>query len=238
MRAMLAIIALVLLPELAAAQSCPALMDGATRLVVVTADGMNTSAGRLTLYTRDNNAAPWRQRDATQDARLGRRGLGWGAGFAHLARHGEPVKRESDRRTPAGIYRIGAPFGFAPSQRANYIQLKAGETVCVDDEKSPAYNTITTLARAGRVSVERMRNFPRYRHGLVIDYPSNFSKPAGSCIFIHIWSASGGPTTGCVAVPEKKVVELQSFAAPGAVIAILPQAAVGRFEGCLPQGAR
>jgi L,D-peptidoglycan transpeptidase YkuD (ErfK/YbiS/YcfS/YnhG family) len=239
MRATLLAVPMLLLPHAATAQTCPAVLDNATRLAVVTADSMNTSAARLVLYSRDNKAARWRQQSQPRPVRLGKHGLAWGAGFSHVARRGEPAKHERDGRTPAGIYRIGASFGFAASKRANYVRLKAGETFCVDDVKSPAYNTITTVARAGRVTGERMRNFPRYRQGLFLDYPSTYSRPAGSCIFIHVWSASGGATTGCVAMPEARVVELQNFAQPGAVIVVLPRPALERFKRCLPQdGAR
>jgi L,D-peptidoglycan transpeptidase YkuD (ErfK/YbiS/YcfS/YnhG family) len=235
---MLLLLLLPPLPHAAAAQTCPALIDNATRLVFVTAASMHTSAARLALFVRDNRAAAWREYRAAQPVRLGEYGMAWGAGFLQLARRGEPVKNEHDWRTPAGIYQIGAPFGFAASKRANYVQLKAGETFCVDDVKSPAYNTITTIARAGGVRGERMRNFPGYRHGLFIDYPSDHSKPLGSCIFIHIWDSPTEATAGCIGMPEKEVVDLQNFAEPGAVIAILPRAALDRFKGCLPQGGQ
>lgn len=234
MRATLSLLMLLVLPHAAAAQGCPAVIEKATRLAFVTASGMNTSAARLALYTRDTVDAAWRKLRPAQPVRLGEYGMAWGAGFLHHARKGEPVKHERDWRTPAGIYRIGAPFGFAASKRASYVQLKAGETFCVDDVRSPAYNTITTIARAGRVHGERMRNFPGYRHGLFIDYPSDHSRPLGSCIFIHIWDAPNEATAGCVAMPEARVIELQTFAEPGAVIAVLPQAALDRFKGCLP----
>ena len=206
---------------------------------LVTANNMQTSAARLVLYSRESRAAPWRWLGPAQAVRLGEYGMAWGAGFMQFAHRGEPVKHERDWRTPAGIYRIGAPFGFAPSKRAGYVRIRAGETFCVDDVKSTAYNTITTIARAGRhVSGERMRNFPEYRHGLFIDYPSNYSKPAGSCIFIHIWSAPGEATAGCIAMPEKKVEALQNFAQDGAVLAVLPKQALDRFKGCLPHQVR
>jgi L,D-peptidoglycan transpeptidase YkuD (ErfK/YbiS/YcfS/YnhG family) len=164
--------------------------------------------------------------------------LAWGPGFTQLARRGEPLKRERDWRTPAGIYRIGAPFGFAASNRPGYVQVKAGETVCVDDLRSPAYNTITTAAKVGpRATVERMWTYPEYRHGLFIRYPSNHASPADSCIFIHIWSAPGEATAGCIALPEARVVALQKFSEVGAVIAIVPREALDRFGSCLPAAA-
>lgn len=223
-------------PSFVHAQSCPAVLKHATRLALVTAAGMETSAATLTLYRRNSRHAPWRQRAGATPVRLGERGMAWGAGFKRFARWGEPVKHEGDWRTPAGIYRIGASFGFAPSKRRGYVQLKAGQTFCVDDLKSRAYNTITTIARVGRhVSGERMRDIPGYRHGLFIHYPSNYSRPAGSCIFIHIWSAPGEGTAGCIAMAAARVVALQNFAAPSAVIAVVPRGPLARFKGCLPQ---
>jgi L,D-peptidoglycan transpeptidase YkuD (ErfK/YbiS/YcfS/YnhG family) len=235
MRSILVALLLMMMPPAAWAQTCPAVIDNAARLALVTASSTQTSAARLALYSRENPGSPWRQLGAPHPVRLGEYGMAWGTGFMQLARRGEPVKHESDWRTPAGIYRIGAPFGFAPSKRPGYVQLKAGETFCVDDVKSPAYNTITTIRRAGRhVRGERMRNFPDYRHGLFIDYPSNHARPAGSCIFIHIWDAPGEATAGCVAMPEARVVALQDFAQGGAVLAVLPRQALPRFKGCLP----
>ncbi len=186
----------------------------------------------MALYTRDNRAAPWRRSSSGEPVKLGEHGLAWGPGFTQLARPGEARKRESDWRTPAGIYRIGRPFGFAASTRRGYLQIGA-DTVCVDDPNSPAYNTITT--HAGGVHGERMRDYSEYRHGLLIDYPSSHAHPADSCIFVHILTAAEETTAGCIALPEARVIALQDFAAPGAVIAIVPRPALSRFAGCLPQ---
>jgi L,D-peptidoglycan transpeptidase YkuD (ErfK/YbiS/YcfS/YnhG family) len=232
---LLLFIILLIAPHAARAQSCPAVIEDATRLALVTANSVNTSAGRLVLYSRESPTAAWRQLGAAEPVRLGEYGMAWGAGFTQLARRGEPVKREHDWRTPAGIYKIGAPFGFGPSKRPGYVQLKAGETICVDDLRSPAYNTITTIVQVGpRVSGEHMRNIPDYRHGLLLEYPSDYSNPLDSCIFIHIWAAPGEATAGCIALPEARVVALQNFAEPGAVITVVPREALDRFKGCLP----
>jgi hypothetical protein len=41
-------------------------------------------------------------------------------------------------------------------------------------------------------------------------------------------------TGGCVALPEPQLIAMQDFAQAGAVLAILPRQALGRFKGCLP----
>ena len=78
------------------------------------------------------------------------------------------------------------------------------------------------------------RALPMYRRGLLVDYPTDAKARAGSCIFIHVWHSPTTGTAGCVSMPEARVEALQDFAAPGAVLAILPRAALPRLAGCLP----
>jgi L,D-peptidoglycan transpeptidase YkuD (ErfK/YbiS/YcfS/YnhG family) len=74
-----------------------------------------------------------------------------------------------------------------------------------------------------------------YRRGLLVNYPTDAGKRAGSCIFIHVWRSPTTGTAGCVSMPEPRVEALQDFAANGAVVAILPRAALDRMPGCVPQ---
>lgn len=166
---------------------------------------------------------------------VGRKGVGWSRTFRDLASNNEPVKVEGDNRSPAGIYRVGRPFGFAASSLVDYLRLDP-DSVCVEDPASPAYNKFVSRRAVGRlVSKEGMRATPLYRRGLVVDYPTDAANKAGSCIFIHIWKKPGSGTSGCVTMPENRVAALQSFANRHAtVVAILPEAALGRLAGCLP----
>jgi L,D-peptidoglycan transpeptidase YkuD (ErfK/YbiS/YcfS/YnhG family) len=228
----------------AVAQSCPEPLASARRLVLVTADGMATSKARLRLYERAApgaalqsaaQGAAWRPVGGVAPAIIGRNGLGWSFAFRQLAARGEPVKVDGDKRAPAGIYRLGATFGLAPSRRANYLHLTEG-TVCVDDPASPAYNTITARAKVGwKVHGENMWRIPHYRHGMVVDYPTDRRRHGGSCIFIHLKMPQATSTSGCVALEEPALLALQEFAAPGAVLAILPAQATSRLGACLPQ---
>jgi L,D-peptidoglycan transpeptidase YkuD (ErfK/YbiS/YcfS/YnhG family) len=221
-------------PE-ALAQVCPAPLKDARRLVLITADDMNSIFARMRLYERAAPGAPWRALGAEEPALVGRGGVGWSHFYRALARPGEPLKTEGDKRAPAGVFAIGRSFGTVPSSRPGHIPVVA-DTVCVDDPSSPAYNTITSRRLIGpKVHAENMsRMLPMYRRGLVVDYPTDARARAGSCIFIHVWKSPTTGTAGCVAVPEPRVVALQEFAEPGAAIAILPRAALGRLRGCLP----
>lgn len=236
-RAVAVFLAVLMSPALAFGQACPPVLKHATRLMLVTTESMDSMAATAQLFERSSPKDSWQVRGASEPAILGRAGMGWASAFRHLAKAREPIKTEGDKRTPAGVYPIGGSFGTIPSTRAGHIQL-TDDTVCVDDPASPAYNTITSRALVGpNVHAENMsKALPMYRHGLLVDYPTDMAARAGSCIFIHVWRSPTRGTGGCVALPEERVLALQDFAAEGgAVLAILPRFALGRLRGCLPQ---
>ena len=220
----------------ARAQSCPAPLANAKRLVLVTAPSMNDVTATMRLYERASANAAWRALGATEPVTIGRAGMGWSQFFTRLARRDEPLKVEGDKRAPAGLFPIGRSFGILASSRPDYLHVTS-DTVCVNDVSSPAYNTIVSRARVGSaVHAENMsRILPMYRRGLLVDYPTDARKQAGSCIFIHVWRSPTTGTAGCVAMPEPRVEALQDFAAGGAVLAILPRGALERLAGCLPR---
>ncbi len=234
MRAAFLALVVLMAPQMAGAQSCPAPLADARRLVLVTADGFTTSAATARLYERAAPGDAWRALDEAQPALIGKAGMAWSYFFRGFSRRGEPRKVEGDKRVPAGFYRIGKSFGTLPPNRANYVHLTEGIT-CVDDLKSPAYNTISSRAKIGwKVHGENMWRVQEYARGLLVDYPTNAKARAGSCIFIHVRLPEKTGTAGCVALPEKRVEALQDFAQAGAVLAVLPKQALDRFKGCLP----
>jgi D-alanyl-D-alanine dipeptidase len=220
------------------AQSCPAPLVSARRLVLVTSDRMTVSTARVRLFERAAPGARWRPLGAAMPATIGRRGMAWGYPFRALARRGEPVKVEGDRRTPIGAYRIGRSFGFAASPRPGYLHI-TGQTMCVDDPRSPAYSRIaSSTSLPAWVHGEHMRRDLRYRRGLLVDYSTSRAKRGGSCLFLHVWKSPGYPTIGCIALSEPRIARLQDFAQAGAVLVVLPRQAIDRFAGCLPAEAR
>jgi|SRR5665213_30672 len=233
-RAMLVALLVLLAPSFAQAQSCPAPLGGARKLVLVTADTLSTATASLQTFIRANAASPWRATTGPATALIGSNGVGWAQAFRQFAAPGEPIKIEGDKRVPAGFFKIGRPFGFAPSAQPHYLQITEGIT-CVDDPASAAYNTIATRAKIGPlVHGENMWRFRQYRSGLLVDYPTDRAARAGSCIFIHRWLKGATSTHGCVALPEQQLQSLQNFSLSGAVLAVLPRQALDRFTGCLP----
>jgi L,D-peptidoglycan transpeptidase YkuD (ErfK/YbiS/YcfS/YnhG family) len=234
MRAAFLAAIILLAPTYALAQSCPQPLASARRLVLVTADKFSSTSASLGQFERDAANAPWHEVRAATPALIGQRGVAWARAFARYAHRGEPIKIEGDHRAPIGFFKLGASFGFGLSDRPGYLRI-AQDTICVYDLSSPAYNAITSRAKAGlKVRGENMSHVPQYRKGLVVDYPTNARAKAGSCIFVHLQLPGMTGTGGCVALPEPQLVALQDFAQPGAVLAILPRPALGRFKGCLP----
>jgi|SRR6185369_4496396 len=217
------------------AQTCPQPLAAATRLVLVTADTLSSTTATVERYERDAPDAPWRVSGGPATALIGHKGVGWGYAFRAYAKRGEPIKVEGDKRAPAGFYKIGRSFGFGPSDRPGYMRITEGLT-CVDDLRSPAYNTINTRDQIGSaVHGENMRHVPDYARGLVVDFPTDRKARAGSCIFMHLQLPGKTGTSGCVALPEPQLEAVQDHVqGGGAVLAILPRQALDRFKGCLP----
>lgn len=227
-------LALLIAPLAAQAQSCPQPLASARHLVLVVADTMASTTATIRRFERATPASFWKAAGGPSSALIGHNGVAWAPAFRAYALQGEPIKREGDKRNPAGFFQIGRSFGFAPSKRPGYLHIVEG-TTCVDDLASPAYNTITTRAKVGwKVHGENMWRVPEYRRGLSVDYPSDRQARAGSCIFIHLRLPRKTGTSGCVALPEPQLAELQDFAQGGAVLAVLPKQALDRFKGCLP----
>lgn len=192
----------------------------------------------MRLYSRASSAAAWKPEGEPQHIVVGLNGMAWGSPFASAAKPGEPQKYESDKRTPAGFYRLGRPFGFARSELNGYLTIEPGQTFCVDDLNSPDYNHIVPKSTlAPDISGEKMWLIDVYRHGIVIDYPASEEQKTGSCIFFHLWKSFERGTEGCIGAEESVVMHLQNWAAQGeTIIAMFPETTLDRFSACLPPG--
>jgi len=205
-------------------------------VVSLTADWDSTGAV-LQRYERESARAPWRAVGAPIAAAVGRTGLAWGRGTA--VRHGPgPVKREGDGKAPAGIFRLGPAFGYAPADSVPWIRLPYVESrpsvKCVDDAKSAFYNRLVdqdTVPRPDWNSHEEMRlSTGVYRLGIWVSHNDAPPEPGGgSCIFVHIWQGLGVPTVGCTAMDAADIEALLRWLDPRAR-PVLVQATRGAYE--------
>lgn len=161
------------------------------------------------------------------------KGAAWGRGLhgdgAPAGRDGA-VKREGDRRSPAGAFALRGVYGYAGKPPAHtavpYTQVsKTWE--CVDDPASTHYTQIVDRSHTtvDWSSSERMRRKDAL-YTWVIDIAHNRAAHAGdgSCIFFHVWRNARAPTVGCTAMPEARLAALIGELAPGDVYVLLPSA--------------
>jgi len=231
-----ALVLVFVAPE-AAANFCPRPLHRATRLVIVTVPDMTSVKATVHIFTRKTPAdATWERVAQPEPAVVGAAGIGWAEDFNHLAKKDEPVKREGDKRTPAGIFRIAGPFGFEASKISGYTKLQAGKSFCVDDPTSLLYGRIVDKRLAATTkSSEDMSAVPGLRRGLVVDYPARRGAKAGSCIYIHVWDGAEAGTNARIGMPEERITVLQEWSGKGfTAIAIVAENATDRFKGCLP----
>ena len=131
-----------------AAAECPEELGAATQLMLVSPREMSARAGSLVRFERASANAPWK-RAGQLPVVLGWNGIRWAWSGSQAQRGRGPVKTEGDGATPAGIFPVGAPFGFKAASLPGYVRLTAGRQFCVSEPEAPAYNTIVARRPAG-----------------------------------------------------------------------------------------
>ena len=208
-------------------------------LVVTTKDWSSVDA-TLRLYERKDAKSAWISVGETIPAVVGRTGLAWGRGIHPDPPAGGPQKREGDGKAPAGIFKLGLSFGYAPAEEVPWIGLPYRQmkesSKCVDDSSSLFYNRLLEEGSVRRDwnSVEDMRRSDgQYRLGIVIEHNTNPVAPrGGSCIFFHIWVKPSKGTAGCTAVSATDMEKTLRRLGPGenSILIQLPQAEYERMR--------
>ena len=216
-------------------------LAGARQVVVVTAADWNASQARMRRFERTGEG-PWREVGEAVPVMLGRSGSAWGLGL-HPGQPGTPQKREGDGRAPAGVFAIGAAFGYAPNGvgALPYLPMQASH-YCVDVPTSPLYNRIVDEKEVGAAAVEgsseRMRldlhndGDVRYRQGFVIEHNAQGEAGRGSCIFAHLLRRPDETTAGCTAMDDAAMDTLLRWLDPARQprFVLLPDAEYARLQ--------
>jgi L,D-peptidoglycan transpeptidase YkuD (ErfK/YbiS/YcfS/YnhG family) len=176
-------------------------------LLVLTPD-WDAVEGSMFLFERQHIEAAWQQVEDPIPVDIGRKGMGWGRGVhPAIEPRSNPVKKEGDLKTPAGIYALGPVFGYPekPDNLKMDFLLIDDQLECVDDPLSLYYNQFVRPVE-GEVkewkSSEQMTH-PLYCCGLVIAHNTQPPVPGlGSCIFMHCLRTKGFGTAGCTAMEE------------------------------------
>lgn len=182
------------------------------QVVVVTGFGWNSAGGTLRRYERAGESfAPVGE---AWPVTLGSRGLAEGLGrHTELAR-APTVKREGDRRSPAGVFAFGTAFGTSPKPRGlswAYRPVDAKDR-WVDDPKSRHYNTWQIAS--GTDEWRSAEVLAQYELGLVVEHNPDRRTGAGSAIFFHTWGEAPAATLGCTAMERRHLEELLRWLRP------------------------
>ena len=128
----------------------------ALQLILVTTADWNAVDGQLQRYQRTSSEGPWNAVGGPVSIVVGSHGMGWGIGtvpMTAMRSSDDPIKREGDHKSPAGIFRLGEAFGYAAQEpegwKTHYLPITPS-TQCVDDPQSRFYNRILDGSAADR----------------------------------------------------------------------------------------
>ena len=174
---------------------------------VVSVVGVGGSNAKLDVYQR--GGAGWQPVAAGIPAHVG------SAGLAPQAKSGYPA-------TPMGVYSLPFAFGTAPNPGGGlqYVQVGSNHWWSGDDN-SPTFNTMQVCQKAQcpfDTGASENLEIPQYKHAVVMGVNPNRQPGKGAAFFFH--TTDGGPTEGCVAIDDAKLVQIIQWLRPGAVIAI------------------
>jgi len=219
----------------------------ATQVLLVTSTDWDTSEARLQRMERKPSG--WQAVGESIPTRVGRNGLGWGIGL-HTDGTTGVLKKEGDGKAPAGIFRLGTAFGYAPDPPAGVkmpYRVASERDYFIDAVASPDYNRWQQIA-AGQPnepkqhwnSFERMRRDDmQYEFGLVVGH--NTQTPIagrGSAIFMHVWLNPETATSGCTAMAKADLLKVLAWLDPAAqpLLVQSPAAELENLRLALPEG--
>lgn len=189
------------------------------QVIVGIAEDWNSSHVTLSLFEK-NSSGQWQLDGQAWKGRLGKNGLAWGLGLHPKPTQGL-IKKEGDRRAPAGIFQLGSAFGYAksitkkPSQSYRHITTR---DLWVEDSSSPYYNSHLVIPHQPKTEFEKDAQMKQgdFAHSLKLFIAHNAptsakraTPKAGSAIFFHIWRGGGSkPTAGCTTMSQDQLKHL------------------------------
>ncbi|MGI8604734.1 MAG: L,D-transpeptidase family protein [Verrucomicrobiales bacterium] len=193
-----------------------ALSSATTQAVLGIAEGWDSSAVTLQRFERRPGGS-WGPAGAPCRGRLGAQGLVWGRGL-HPTPSSVQLKKEGDKRAPAGVFGIGGACGYEGSiprhPSLSYFQVTPSD-LWIEDPASPNYNRHIRLTGLPRDQWEQKQQMkqrdPAHALKLFIlhNAPPHAVPGAGSSIFFHIWRGGGTKaTSGCTTMPEPVLREM------------------------------
>ncbi|MBB2769524.1 UNVERIFIED_ORG: L,D-peptidoglycan transpeptidase YkuD (ErfK/YbiS/YcfS/YnhG family) [Mycolicibacterium obuense] len=177
---------------------------------VISVVGVGGSSAKMDVYQR--TAVGWQPVAAGIPAFIGAKGMA-------------PQTHDGEMKTPMGVFTLDFAFGTEPNPGGGLPYVQVGPDHWWDgDMKSPTYNTMqvckkeqcrfNTSLSAGTENLD----IPQYRHAVVMGVNKARVPGNGGAFFVH--STDGGPTAGCVAIDDGRLVEIMRWLRPGALIVV------------------
>ena len=177
---------------------------------VISVVGTGGSQAKMDVYQR--TAAGWQPVAAGIPAWIGANGM-------------SPQTHDGEMKTPMGIFTLDFAFGTASNPGGGLQYVQVGPDHWWDgDMKSPTYNTMQVCEQdqcpfnTDPASGTENLQIPQYVHAVVMGVNKARVPGNGGAFFLH--ATDGGPTAGCVAIDDAKLVEIMRWLKPGALIAI------------------
>ncbi|CAJ1493305.1 L,D-transpeptidase family protein [[Mycobacterium] kokjensenii] len=174
---------------------------------VISVVGVGGSDAKMDVYQRGPTG--WQAVAAGIPAHVG------SAGMAQKAKSGHPA-------TPMGVFTLPYAFGTAPNPGGGLQYVQVGPDHWWDgDDNSPTFNTMQVCKKAQcafNTNASENLEIPQYKHAVVMGVNTARTPGDGAGFFFH--TTDGGPTAGCVAIDDAKLVQIIQWLRPGAVMAI------------------
>lgn len=189
-----------------------AMANDPEQMVLVLLPHADANQGQL--YKYEKRDGQWLRIGPAHPITIGKNGVAWSK--SPYAPVDALIKKEGDKRSPAGIFSLQQTFGRASDAQTKYM-LMPYETIgpnaqCIEDKNSQYYNQIVfdnTKVSADWDQDDRMlRDDDLYDWGVFVRHNDEQTPGDGSCIFIHIWSGAGKPTAGCTAMSKNHLRQL------------------------------
>jgi L,D-peptidoglycan transpeptidase YkuD (ErfK/YbiS/YcfS/YnhG family) len=185
------------------------------QLLVVVSSDWNAVDATLYRFQR-TSMGEWERVAPSIPVVLGRQGMGWGRGLFDLKDEKGAHKKESDGKSPAGLFLLGPAFGdplHQPSAKQMPFLPITDDLECVDDPHSAYYNQFihaSSIQNRDWNSSEKMKEVGfLYAIGLVVHHNLDpVQAGMGSAIFMHIWREKGKGTAGCTAMEADHMREI------------------------------
>jgi len=204
------------------------------QIILVVSKDFNSSKAELSRYEDGKKISK------TIEVNIGKNGLGWGLGELRLTqKESDPVKKEGDKKAPAGIFKLTSTFGYAKKENfsLSYTHLTK-DLICVDDSNSKHYNKIIKMPHNKPKSFELMRreNDFQYELGAVVLHNKKQVKQAGSCIFLHVLDSKDPSTTGCTSMTldEMREINLWLDGSKNPILIQIPKSSLGEIKELFP----